>query len=72
MWDIEEGTKMCSNYNAPSQITSAKFINSHDITFLLIVSGESCDMLVMSYDVIYTQRMDLCTCGRTTTVLVQS
>ncbi len=60
---------MCSNYNAPSQITSAKFINSHDITFLLIGSGKSCDLLMMSYDVIHTQRMELCMCGRTTTLL---
>ena len=40
IWDIEEGTKLGTNYNSQARITAAEFINPHDITFLLTGSGK--------------------------------
>jgi hypothetical protein len=39
VWDIEDGTKLVAQYNSPARITAAKFLNPHDISFLLTGSG---------------------------------
>ena len=40
VWDIEEGTKLITQFNSPARITAAEFLNPHDISFLLTGSGD--------------------------------
>ena len=44
IWDIEQGSKVTSQQDnctySTAKITAAEFINPHDISFLLVGSGE--------------------------------
>ena len=39
IWDVEQGTKLVTQYNSNAKITAVEFVNPHDITFLMTGSG---------------------------------
>ena len=39
VWDIDDGTRLVTQYNSPARITAVEFLNPHDISFLLTGSG---------------------------------